>query len=54
MPPRSIGARIPPATGSIKIYSIAYKRAVMVPRFGGKDLIRSHSGNGISDGVLVA
>lgn len=44
---------MPPATGSIRMYSVAYSKAEMVPRLGGRFGIRSQFGMGTSDGVLV-
>ena len=44
---------MPPATGSIRMYSVAYSKAEMVPRLGGRFGIRSQLGMGTSDGVLV-
>ncbi len=44
---------MPPATGSMRIYSDAYNSVKMVPRFGGRFGIMSQVGIGSRDGVLV-
>ena len=44
---------MPPATGSIRMYSVAYSKADMVPRLGGRFGIISQLGMGMSDGVFV-
>jgi hypothetical protein len=44
---------MPPATGSIKIYSVEYVTAAMVPRFGGRLGTTKNCGMGKA-GELVA
>ena len=44
---------MPPATGSIRTYSVAYSKAAIVPRLGGRFGITSQLGMGTSGGVLV-
>ena len=53
MAPRSRGASMPPATGSSRMYSVAYRTVARVPRLGGRFLTMSQSGRGMRDGVFV-
>ena len=44
---------MPPATGSIRTYSVTYSNVEMVPMLGGRFGMTSQSGMGVSEGVLV-
>ena len=49
----SKGARMPPATGSMRTYNVAYSKVAMVARLGGRFGMISQFGIGKIDGVLV-
>ena len=49
----SKGARMPPATGSMRMYNVAYSKVTIVPRLGGRFGMISQFGRGKIDDVLV-
>lgn len=44
---------MPPATGSMRMYNVAYSKVTIVPRLGGRFGMISQFGRGKIDDVLV-